>query len=57
MSFQEPSAAIEGLFMGNDEFICEIEETALNGREKGMGIFQRTGMRIRYTEPGHMINI
>jgi len=49
--FSGPSAAIEGLFMGKTNIICEIEKTAFKLQEKALELFQQLGMRIRYMNP------
>jgi len=49
--FSGPTAAIEGLFVGKTNIICEVEMTAFKLQEKAMEIFQKLGMRIRYMNP------
>lgn len=49
--FSGPSAAMEGLFMGKTNIICEIEKTAFKLQEKALELFQQLGMRIRYMNP------
>lgn len=49
--FSGPSAAIEGLFKGKTNIICEVEKTAFRIQEKALTIFQQLGMRIRYMNP------
>ncbi len=49
--FSGPSAAIEGLFQGKTNIICEVEKTAFKLQERALGFFQRLGMRIRYMNP------
>ncbi len=49
--FSGPSAAIEGLFEGKTNIICEVEKTAFKLQEKALEIFQKLGMRIRYMNP------
>ncbi len=49
--FSGPSAAIEGLFSGKTNIICEVEKTTFKLQEKGMEIFKKLGMRIRYMDP------
>jgi prephenate dehydrogenase len=49
--FSGPSAAIEGLFIGKTNIICEIEKTAFKLQEKALELFQQIGMRIRYMNP------
>ncbi|NNJ88972.1 MAG: prephenate dehydrogenase [Eudoraea sp.] len=49
--FSGPTAAIEGLFEGKTNIICEVEKTAFKLQEKAMDIFQKLGMRIRYMNP------
>lgn len=49
--FSGPSAAIEGLFQGKTNIICEIEKTAFKLQEKALELFRQLGMRIRYMNP------
>ena len=49
--YSGPSAAIEGLFQGKTNIICEVEKTAFKLQERALGLFQRLGMRIRYMNP------
>ncbi len=49
--FSGPSAAIEGLFEGKTNIICEVEKTAFKLQERALEIFQKMGMRIRYMNP------
>ncbi len=49
--YSGPSAAIEGLFQGKTNIICEVEKTAFKLQERALGFFQRLGMRIRYMNP------
>jgi prephenate dehydrogenase len=49
--FSGPSAAINNLFRGKANIICEIEKTAFKLQEKALAIFQQLGMRIRYMNP------
>ncbi|PCJ97413.1 MAG: prephenate dehydrogenase [Flavobacteriaceae bacterium] len=49
--FSGPSAAIEGLYKGKTNIICEIEKTSFRIQEKALAIFQQLGMRIRYMNP------
>ncbi|MFS4469672.1 prephenate dehydrogenase [Maribacter sp. 2210JD10-5] len=49
--FSGPSAAINGLFNGKANIICEVEKTAFKLQEKALSIFQLLGMRIRYMNP------
>lgn len=46
--FSGPSAAIENLFKGKTNIICEVEKTAFKLQEKALDLFQKMGMRIRY---------
>ncbi|SFW44171.1 prephenate dehydrogenase [Cellulophaga fucicola] len=46
--FSGPSAAIENLFKGKTNIICEVEKTAFKLQERALDIFQKMGMRIRY---------
>ncbi|MDX1326818.1 MAG: prephenate dehydrogenase [Arenibacter sp.] len=49
--FSGPSAAIEGLFDGKTNIICEIEKTAFKLQERALKLLQEMGMRIRYMNP------
>ncbi len=49
--FSGPTAAIEGLYKGKTNIICEVEKTAFRLQEKALEIFQKLGMRIRYMNP------
>lgn len=49
--FSGPSAAIEGLFDGKTNIICEVEKTAFKLQEKALELFREMGMRIRYMNP------
>lgn len=49
--FSGPSAAINGLYAGKANIICEVEMTAFKLQEKALEIFQLLGMRIRYMNP------
>ncbi|NNK86849.1 MAG: prephenate dehydrogenase [Flavobacteriaceae bacterium] len=49
--FSGPEAAIEGLFRGKTNIICEVEETAFKLQEAALDIFRELGMRIRYMKP------
>ncbi len=49
--FSGPEAAIANLYRGKTNIICEVEKTAFKLQEKGMEIFSRLGMRIRYMDP------
>ncbi|TYB78258.1 prephenate dehydrogenase [Bizionia myxarmorum] len=49
--FSGPKAALEGLFQGKTNIICEVEKTAFKLQERALAIFQIMGMRIRYMNP------
>ena len=49
--FSGPEAAIRGLFQNKTSIICEVEKTAFKLQEKGLEIFRKIGMRIRYMDP------
>lgn len=49
--FSGPKAAIKGLFEGKTNIICEVEKTTFKLQEKGMDLFKKLGMRIRYMDP------
>ncbi len=49
--FSGPSAAIENLYEGKTNIICEVEKTAFKLQEKALELFRQIGMRIRYMNP------
>jgi prephenate dehydrogenase len=49
--FSGPKAAIENLFQGKTNIICEVEKTAYKQQEIALDLFQKLGMRIRYMDP------
>lgn len=49
--FSGPSAALEGLFKGKTNIICEVEKTTFKLQEKVLKLFSDIGMRIRYMNP------
>jgi len=49
--FSGPSAAIENLYEGKTNIICEVEKTAFRLQERALQLFQQIGMRIRYMNP------
>ena len=49
--FSGPAAALEGLFDGKTNIICEVEKTAFKLQEYGLEVFGKLGMRIRYMNP------
>lgn len=49
--FSGPRAALEGLYEGKTNIICEVEKTAFKLQEKALDLFGRIGMRIRYMNP------
>ncbi|GAA3513165.1 prephenate dehydrogenase [Aquimarina addita] len=49
--YSGPQAAIANLYRGKTNIICEVEKTAFKLQERGMEIFTRLGMRIRYMDP------
>ena len=49
--FSGPSAAIEGLYNGKTNIICEVEKTAFKLQERALELFQNMGMLIRYMNP------
>lgn len=49
--FSGPSAALEGLYAGKTNIICEVEKTAFKLQERALDFFQGLGMRIRYMNP------
>ena len=49
--FSGPSAAIEQLFFGKTNIICEVEETAFKLQERALELFAKLNMRIRYMNP------
>ncbi len=49
--FSGPSAAVDNLYKGKTNIICEVEKTAFKLQEKALELFQQLGMRIRYMNP------
>ncbi|MEJ1222576.1 prephenate dehydrogenase [Sediminicola sp. 1XM1-17] len=49
--FSGPSAAINGLYKGKTNIICEVEKTAFKLQERALELFHKLGMRIRYMNP------
>ena len=49
--FSGPKAAVRGLFEGKTNIVCEVEKTTFKLQEKGMDLFRKLGMRIRYMNP------
>ncbi|KJD32546.1 prephenate dehydrogenase [Tamlana nanhaiensis] len=49
--FSGPSAAINGLFVGKTNIICEVEKTAFKLQEKALELFRNIGMRMCYMNP------
>lgn len=49
--FSGPSAAIQRLFDGKTNIICEVEKTAFSLQETALELFKNLGMRIRYMDP------
>ena len=49
--FSGPSAAIEGLYDGKTNIVCEVEKTAFKLQEKMLELFKQMGMRMRYMDP------
>lgn len=49
--FSGPMAAIEGLYKGKTNIICEVEKTSFKLQEKALQLFTAIGMRIRYMDP------
>lgn len=49
--FSGPMAAIEGLYNGKTNIICEVEKTSFKLQEKALNLFTDIGMRIRYMDP------
>jgi len=49
--FSGPEAAIENLYDGKTNIICEVEQTAFKLQERALKLFQEMGMRIRYMNP------
>ena len=49
--FSGPSAAIEYLYEGKTNIICEVEKTAFKLQERALELFRQMGMRIRYMNP------
>jgi prephenate dehydrogenase len=49
--FSGPKAALQGLFEGKTNIICEVEKTAFGLQVRAMALFRKLGMRIRYMDP------
>lgn len=49
--FSGPKAAVRNLFEGKTNIICEVEKTTFKLQEKGLDLFKKLGMRIRYMDP------
>ena len=49
--FSGPDAAFKGLFKDKTNIICEVEKTAFKLQQKGLELFEKLGMRIRYMNP------
>lgn len=49
--YSGPSAAVEGLFVGKTNIICEVEKTTFKLQEKALKLFSNIGMRMRYMNP------
>ena len=49
--FSGPKAALKGLFQNKTNIICEIEKTTITLQEKGLELFKKLGMHIRYMNP------
>ncbi len=49
--FSGASAAIDKLFEGKVNIICEVEKTSFKLQEKAIDLFRKLGMRIRYMNP------
>ncbi len=49
--YSGPKAAVEGLYFGKTNILCEIEKTAPKLQQIAMQLFIDLGMRIRYMDP------
>ncbi|GAA4234384.1 prephenate dehydrogenase [Postechiella marina] len=49
--YSGPTAAIEGLFVGKTNIVCEVEKTTFKLQEKALKLFSDIGMRMRYMNP------
>ena len=49
--FSGPKAAMDGLYQGKTNIICEVEKTAFVLQERALKLFQALDMRIRYMNP------
>lgn len=49
--FSGPSAAINNLFVGKTNILCETEKTSPALLEKALQVFEKLGMHIRYMKP------
>lgn len=48
--FSGPKAALEHLYQGKTNIICEVEKTAFKLQERALEVFAKIGMRIRYMD-------
>jgi len=48
--FSGPAAAINYLYKGKTNIICEVEKTAFRLQERALDLFSKIGMRIRYMD-------
>jgi prephenate dehydrogenase len=49
--YSGPEAAINGLFIGKTNIVCEVEKTSFKLQEKAIKLFEDVGMRMRYMNP------
>ena len=49
--YSGPSAAINDLFVGKTNIVCEVEKTTFKLQEKALKLFSDIGMRMRYMNP------
>ncbi len=49
--YSGPSAAINDLFVGKTNIVCEVEKTTFKLQEKALKLFSEIGMRMRYMNP------
>jgi len=49
--YSGPEAALESLYEGKTNIICEVEQTAFKLQERALVFFRDLGMRIRYMNP------
>ena len=49
--YSGPTAAIQDLFVGKTNIVCEVEKTAFKLQQKALKLFDDIGMHMRYMNP------